>query len=490
MWFDGILYHTGRPYPNPDGLPLGRWHNVGMTQVLKNRYKVVRTLGEGALGRTMLATDRERADTFVAVKELLPSRMKRWKDYDLFHRECRTLRSLHHAGIPSYHEDFVIEPEEDDEGPSRLFLVQEYVEGKTLRERMQEESFDEEQVRDIARQTLEILHYLHTLNPPVIHRDLKPANLMITPSGKVKLIDFGAVREAVTLDGVGSTIVGTFGYMPPEQYAGQSRPATDLFALGAMCVELLAGRPPGELFEGIHEFRIPDDLPITLGFERILLRLTEPEVDQRYQSAQEVLQALDDRFLMVPRDSVTGHLPIPHVIRPAPRPFPGFYLRDAYHGFSHMAVVMLSTIAVLLSLVFPVAVIALGQPEWSILGFFGTMMTTGMAVQVSQKARNEIGVYRRGTYTLGEVTGRFISTSSDAGTHLTYRYAIGEGRFENGCVATEDKAYRTLSPGDPVGVIYLPDEPSEHVMYAVPAEWSREQLAGLDHRLLEASDRQ
>ena len=352
-------------------------------ELLKDRYEIVETLGEGALGRTMLARDRKRADSLVAVKELLPSRMKRWKDFDLFERECAVLQSLQHPGIPSYYEDFIIEPEEGAEDvPARLFLVQEYVEGKNLQDRLDDgEVFDEARVRQIARDTLEILDYLHSLNPPVIHRDLKPANLMIQPGGKVRLIDFGAVREAVTADGVGSTIVGTFGYMPPEQYAGKSTPATDLFALGATCVQLLIGRPPGELFEGLHEFRIPDDLPVTLGFEKILLKLTEPEIERRFQSAVEVIEAIDDQFLMVPKEMLTGHLPIPHEIRGPVRPFPGFYLRDAYHGFSHLAVVLIAICCVTLSLVFPITVIATGQPVWAMPPPAQALMLPPVSVQ-------------------------------------------------------------------------------------------------------------
>ena len=455
-----------------------------VAEVLADRYEIIRVLGEGALGRTMLAADRHRAGIEVAVKELLPSRMKRWKDYDLFHRECRTLRTLSHPAIPAYYDQFTIEPPEgDDSTPARLFLVQQYVTGRNLQDLLDNgERFDEDRVRAIAQEVLAVLDYLHNLNPPVIHRDLKPANLMLTDKGTIKIIDFGAVREAVTADGVGSTIVGTFGYMPPEQYAGTSRPATDLFALGATCVQLLTGRPPGTLFAGIHEFNIPDDLPVTLGFEKILLKLTEPDVDKRYPSAAEVIEALDDQFLMVPKAALTGHLPIPHAIRPPVRPAPGFYLRDAYHGHSHLAVVLVSLVATFTSLVFPITALATGQPAWAFLGFFGTGITAAMAQAVTKKARNEISVYRNGVYTLGEVTGRFLSTSSSAGTHLTYRYRSHTG-WENGCLATADKAYRTLTPGDPVGVIYLPEETSEHVMYAVPSEWSAKQVVGIERRI-------
>jgi hypothetical protein len=453
-------------------------------EILQDKWQVVRELGEGALGRTMLAHAVDNPEFRVAIKELLPSRMKRWKDFDLFHRECRTLQGLKHPGIPAYHEDFVIEAEDPGE-PTRLLLVQEFVEGASLQDLLDDgHLFDEAELRDILRQTLEILEYLHNRNPTVIHRDIKPANLMRTESGRIVLIDFGAVREAITFDGIGSTIVGTFGYMPPEQYAGSSGPPTDVFAIGASCVQLLTGTPPGELFEGIHSFKLPSDLPVTLGFERILLKMTEPEVTRRYTSAQAVIDDLDRGFLMVPKDAVTGGIPIPYEIRPAPRNFPGFYLRDAYHGMSHLLVVILALTFTLLVFVFPISAIVMGNAVWSILGFFAVAAAAAMAAAVSKKARTEIGVFRRGTYTLGEITGRFLSSSADHATNLTYRYRVGH-RFEHGCVSTRDKGYRLLTPGDPIGVLYLPEETSEHVLYAVPSDFSKKQTEGLDVRLLE-----
>lgn len=451
--------------------------------LLNEKYEIIKVLGEGALGRTYLGQDIS-TKAHVAIKELLPSRMKRWKDFDLFHRECQTLQSLEHAGIPSYLDDFTIES--DDESPPRLFLVQEFIDGKSLQDLLDEgEEFDEARARDIALQTLEILDYLHNLNPPVIHRDLKPANLMLNSEGRIVLIDFGAVREAVTADGVGSTIVGTFGYMPPEQYAGQSTPATDLFALGATLVQLITRQAPGELFEGLHHFKIPAGMPITVGFERILLRLTEPEVGRRYQSAKEVKSDLDEGFLMVPTKSVTGLLPIPHEILPAPRPFPGFFLRDAYHGKSHLFIVLMALASVVLVTTFPIALYLSGGAVFAIPGLFAVFVCGTLAYVVTKKARIEIDVYRRGIYTLGEITGIFWSDNTVQQTNLTYRYRVGEG-FRYGSISTTDKAYSTLGPGDPVGVIYLPEEPEEHVMYAVPTKWAAEQNKSIQQRL--ASD--
>nr|WP_230467693.1 protein kinase [Lujinxingia vulgaris] len=445
-------------------------------EVVRERYGLIRVLGEGALGRTYLARDLDADERLVAVKELLPSRMKRWKDYELFHRECEMLRSLEHPGIPRYYAHFTIEDEEAD-APDRLFLVQSYIEGRNLQDMLDEGyRFAEDEVRDVLRRTLEVLDYLHRLNPPVIHRDIKPANLMLRSDGSLVVIDFGAVRESVTAEGLGSTIVGTFGYMPPEQYAGAARAATDIFALGASAVQLLSGTPPGELFDGLHTFRLPDDLPVTIGLERVLLAMTEPEVERRMQSAAAVLQALEDEFLMIPRETVVGRLPVPHEILPAPRPFPGFFLRDAYLGRSHLGVVVVNIIACLATLSFPIAVWMAGMVGFAVLGAFVFLCTLGMALAACGRAFQDISVYRAGEYTLGEVTGRFsdLGGGRSSGVHLTYRYPVN-GRYIYGSLATGDRAFAGLKPGDPLGVIYLAETPEEHVMYAVPATWSKRQ---------------
>lgn len=443
-------------------------------RLLNDRYELVRVLGEGAMGRTHLAVD-TRGGREVAVKELLPSRMKRWKDFELFNRECELLEHLNHRGIPRYYEHFTLESENDEE-PSTLYLVQAFIDGTNLQDLLDGgESFDEEAVKDILRQTLEILTYLHGLNPPVIHRDIKPANLMRRENGEIVLIDFGAVRESVTAEGVGSTVVGTFGYMPPEQYAGQAGAPTDLFALGATAVQLLTGRPPGELFEGLHTVRLPADLRVTLGMERILMGMTEPDVDLRAQSAREVLDQLGQEFLMIPRDSVTGGLPIPHEIIPAPRPFPGLQLRDPYTGWSHVKTAFLVTAAFLISFALPVGFFLTAPPVLAMVGLVVPIAAGAMGLFACKRVIRDIDIYRRGTYSLGEVTARFSSIGGgNSRGNLTYRFP-GPLGFVHGSLASGDRAFSNLMVGDPLGVIYLEEDPTQHVMYAVPAHWSRRQ---------------
>ncbi len=452
---------------------------------IKDRYELVRVLGEGAMGRTHLALDHEAGKRKVAIKELLPSRMKRWKDYELFNRECELLEHLNHKGIPKHYEHFTVEARSEDE-PASLYLVQEFIDGENLEDLLKDgEEFGEEEVKELLYQTLGVLKYLHGLNPAVIHRDIKPSNLMRRANGEIVLIDFGAVRESVTAEGVGSTVVGTFGYMPPEQYAGQAGPATDLFALGASCVELLTGRPPGELFEGLHTVRLPADLEVTLGMERILMGMTEPDVDRRIQSAQEVLDQLDDEFLMIPRDSVTGTLPIPHEIVAAPRSFPGFQLRDVYLGTSHVTTALVNLGAFLLSLSFPIGLLVALKSPVALIGMVAPMATGAMGLFACQRVLRDIGIYREGRYTLGEVTARFSGIGGgEAHGNLTYRFP-GPVGFVHGSVASKDRAFRNLRVGDPLGVIYREEDPTKHVLYAVPTSWSKKQERD-DRRLITA----
>lgn len=176
------------------------------------------------------------------LKELAMEVAEDWKEIELFERGAKTLQSLRHPGIPAFIDAF------NDPARARFYLVQEYIEGVSLREKLAHRgSFSDAQVREFLGSMLDILEYLHGLSPPVIHRDIKPSNIIMRPDGTFSLIDFDVVQTMVPDEVGGSTVVGTSGYMPPEQLIGRAQPASDLFALAATAVHLRTGVEPAQL---------------------------------------------------------------------------------------------------------------------------------------------------------------------------------------------------------------------------------------------------
>jgi serine/threonine protein kinase len=140
---------------------------------------------------------------------------------------------------------------------------------------------------------LGVLDYLHSRVPPVLHRDIKPANLILRPDGSIALVDFGAVRNVFRApEDDGSTVVGTYGHMPYEQYMGQASPASDLYALGATLLHLITGRAPPEFMTTAGRLEVPPGLPFGDSLREILVRLLAPAQADRFQSAREVRAAL------------------------------------------------------------------------------------------------------------------------------------------------------------------------------------------------------
>jgi serine/threonine protein kinase len=225
-----------------EGLSAQALLSVG--SVLHERYRVVRVLGKGGMGAVYLVEDTKLYGKLWAVKELL----ERFVDADdraesvaQFQQEAKLLVGLRHPNLPQIVDAF------EQEG--RHYLVMEFVEGQTLEamlEQSPEGAFTEEQVLEWSGQICDVLNYLHSHDPPVIFRDLKPANIMITPEGRVKLIDFGVARLFDPSKGTDTLKMGTVGYAPPEQYAGQGQttPRSDVYALGATLYELLTGDNP------------------------------------------------------------------------------------------------------------------------------------------------------------------------------------------------------------------------------------------------------
>ncbi len=248
------------------------------------RYQVMEPLGRGGSGHTFRAVDRATTRE-VAIKVLSLRDMPDWKRFDLFEREAAVLGTLEHPGIPRYLDRYASEATGD------YFLVMELVEGKPLSRHIADGArLTPKRLRAVLDQALEILAYLHGLSPPVIHRDIKPGNLMLDAKDTVHLVDFGGVRHAVRQKG-NTTMVGSFGYMAPEQLHGEATPASDLYALGATIAALHAGVEADELpHDGLHVDLPALDLPAALT--PALTRMLEPDPRARVSSVAEVQRAL------------------------------------------------------------------------------------------------------------------------------------------------------------------------------------------------------
>ena len=264
-------------------------HSMDITPIA-GRYEVVRPLGQGSFAETLLARDLA-GGQLVAIKVLHPRAAQGWKAYELFEREAAVLRGLRHPAVPTIHEAFSAPW---DGAADAAFLVMEYVEGESLAARIAaHRHLDTSDVLHLFIEMLGVLDYLHGRIPPVLHRDIKPANIIIRPDGSPALVDFGAVRNVFrSADESGSTVVGSYGYAPYEQFMGQASPASDLYALGATFLHLITGRAPPEFLSDTGRLEVPTTLPCGDPLRGVLVRLLAAAPLDRFQSARATRLAL------------------------------------------------------------------------------------------------------------------------------------------------------------------------------------------------------
>jgi serine/threonine protein kinase len=207
-----------------------------------------------------------------------------WKSFELHEREAKVLGQLRHAGVPRLFGAL--------EEPSGVFnLVMQRMPGDNLRDLAKRKRLSELELKDVLIRGLEILDYLATRSPPVVHRDIKPSNLVRDSDGTLALVDFGGVADVG--EGAGSTLVGTYGYMAPEQLHGQATPATDLYALGATIVSLAGGVEPEDVPRKGLKMDLAKHLPsMAPGLRRVLEAMVEPDPEQRPQRPRDVVALL------------------------------------------------------------------------------------------------------------------------------------------------------------------------------------------------------
>jgi len=263
-------------------------------EILAERYQIQEQLGKKAGRRTLLAKD-TLTQEMVIIKLLSFASDFEWNTLKLFEREAQILKTLSHPSIPRYLDYFEVNNSPHTQG---FALVQTYIRASTLEENFNlGRNFPEIEIKQIATSILEILIYLHEFNPPVIHRDIKPSNILLgersgNSVGQIYLIDFGSVQTVAAKEGGTMTVVGTYGYMPPEQFGGRTVPSSDLYSLGATLIYLLTGTHPADLPQKDLRIDFQQGTNISPGLTRWLKKLTEPSLDRRFSTATEALQAL------------------------------------------------------------------------------------------------------------------------------------------------------------------------------------------------------
>lgn len=253
--------------------------------VLDGKYEILTEIGRGGMSVVYLAMDTHLNKQW-AVKEIR-KRGSGASDEIVVNSllaEANMMKKLDHPALPRI-VDII------DNGVT-IFVVMDYIEGESLDKILKEYGpQSEENVIGWAKQLCDALSYLHSQKPPIIYRDMKPANVMLKPEGNIKIIDFGIAREYKEQSLADTTVLGTKGYAPPEQYSGQTDPRSDIFALGMTMHHLLTGRDPrgGEPYAPVRQWN-PE---LSEGIETIIEKCVQPAAENRYQNCGDLLYDLE-----------------------------------------------------------------------------------------------------------------------------------------------------------------------------------------------------
>lgn len=249
-------------------------------QILDEKYEILKVLGQGGMGKVYLCRNR-RLGNLWAVKEV----NSQWQNKVDFLAEPNILKNLNHTGIVRIIDIFY----EDN----NLYIVEDYIEGQTLEEQVDVNGpLSSELVKDISLQLCSILDYLHSFNPPIVYRDLKPSNIMITPSNKVVLIDFGIARTYKESQKSDTVILGSRGYIAPEQLVNiQSNPQTDIYSLGVTMFFMLTGKSISLPTELMFEENYPEHA--AKGLIKVIQRASAIELENRYRNVKSMVSELN-----------------------------------------------------------------------------------------------------------------------------------------------------------------------------------------------------
>jgi len=243
--------------------------------ILDGKYKIIKVLGRGGMGTVYLCKN-IRLDNQWAIKEI----KKDLKNHIDFSSEPNILKKLNHIGIPRIIDIFY----EDN----NLYMVEDYIEGVTLKEYINEKgNIDEENIGNITSNICDIITYLHNLDPPIIYRDLKPSNIIITPTNKVVLVDFGISRTYKADKDDDTVYVGSNGYAAPEQFGfGQSCKQTDIYGIGMVIYFMVKGDVSSTAFEPLIDENYNKN--VSSHLKRIIQKCVQVDIKDRFASSEEL----------------------------------------------------------------------------------------------------------------------------------------------------------------------------------------------------------
>lgn len=438
---------------------------------IQDRYTIIETLGEGAFATTYLCEDTQEARQ-VAIKAMHLTQLDVWKSFEMFEREARVLKSLKHAGVPDFYDVFRVE--KDDE-PNAFYLVQEHISGKSLQAMIDDgDRLSQPEIMQLLLGLLDILNYLHTQSPPVYHRDIKPSNIIVQPMGAPVLIDFGSVCDGWRAQNEqGSTVAGTHGYMPPEQYMGQVSASSDLYALAATILHLTTGQAPSEFPFDTGRIELPDNLPCEPSVKRFLNKALETAPNARPQSAQDARAllltdgptqtstALAVHNSTLPATATSKNHPLLAVLGPPVRDINGPE-RDYFRAMvpapfsTNVSPGMTragddanenSAMGVLLWLF----LVSCTAGFWLPIAFF---------IRQSRK-KKYVPLFTHGQYIQGQVIGSSGGGNNNQATNtVVYSFVVNDTTYRNG-VPVLGEIYFAI--GDPIGILYDEKDPTKSV---------------------------
>lgn len=257
--------------------------------VIDDRYEVLKEIGRGGMSVVYLAMN-NRLNKSVVVKDI--RKRNNQNDSILINSlivESNMLKKLDHSALPKIY-DII------DDGAGDIYVVMDYIEGESLNQKLKREHvMTAKNVIEWAKQLTDVLNYLHTRKPhPIIYRDMKPDNIMLTPEGKIKLIDFGISREYKDESTTDTTNLGTRAFAAPEQIAGKQTDArTDIYSLGVTLYNLVTGKSLNEEPFELKPIRYWNPT-LPEGLEYIINKCTQGHPEDRYQNCEELAYDLEN----------------------------------------------------------------------------------------------------------------------------------------------------------------------------------------------------